>query len=103
MNEEQPASHPVPSHPFRWFPEFLELGHKRFRSQGRMLGLSLVVGVVSGIGAIVFYAACQVVSHYALDAVVGYRPLEPGGELSLFAETITPFRPGLLRICRPLG
>ena len=39
-----------------------------------MLGLSLVVGLIAGLGAIAFYAACEVVSHYALDEVVGYRP-----------------------------
>jgi hypothetical protein len=26
-----------PSHPLRWFPEFLEFGKARFRSQGRVL------------------------------------------------------------------
>ena len=57
---------PGPSHPFRWFPEFLELSHRRLRPQARLLGLSLVVGVISGIGAIVFFAACQLVFHFAL-------------------------------------
>lgn len=58
----------------RWLPEFLELSQKRLRPQIRGLGLSLLVGVVAGIGAIVFYTACQVVVHYGLDGAAGYRP-----------------------------
>src|ERR1700756_304412 len=89
---------PVPSHPLRWFPEFWELGRKRLRPQARLLGLSLVVGVISGIGAIVFFAACQVVVHYALEVTVGYQPHAPGGEAGIFGETESSFRPLLLLI-----
>jgi len=67
------------------------------------MGLSLLVGIISGLGAIAFYAACQVVVHYALDAGAGYRPPAPGGEPSLFAETSQPFRPWLLLIVPTLG
>jgi len=60
---------PVPSHPFRWLPEFLDLSRRRLRPQARLLGLALLVGVIAGLGAVVFFAACQVVAHYGLDAV----------------------------------
>src|SRR5579872_7032245 len=56
---------PVPSHPLKWLPEFWSLARKRFRPQGRVMLLSIVVGVIAGVGAIVFYLACQYVSHYA--------------------------------------
>src|SRR6516162_8323988 len=93
----------APSHPLRWFPEFWEIGRKRLRPQFRLLGLSLLVGVVSGIGAIVFYIACQVVVHYALGHLAGYQPLTPGGEPSLFAETETTLLPGMLLLVPTLG
>jgi CIC family chloride channel protein len=94
----------VLSHPLRWFPEFLELGRRRLRGQARLLGLSLVVGVVAGVGAIAFFAACQVVVHVALDGVVGYRPSHPAGEEpGLFAPTDTAFRPWLLLIVPAVG
>jgi chloride channel protein, CIC family len=96
-------SPPVPSHPFRWFPEFLELGHRRLRPQARLLGLSLAVGVVAGLGAVAFHAACQVVAHYALDAAAGYRPHHPGGEPALLGETAHSFRPWLLLVVPTLG
>jgi CIC family chloride channel protein len=44
------------------------------------MGLSLVVGVIAGIGAIAFFAACQVVFHYALSVLAGYEPTHPLGE-----------------------
>lgn len=72
-------------------------------SQARLLGLSLVVGIISGLGAVVFYGACQLVAHFALDYVAGYRPIGPGGEAELFAETMTEFRPWLLLIVPTIG
>ncbi len=94
---------PVPSHPFRWFPEFWELGHKRLRPQARLLGLALLVGVIAGLGAVVFFSACQFVSHYALDAVAGYRPSAPGGEPPIFSETARDFTPWLLLLVPVAG
>ena len=60
---ELPPSSPIPSHPFRWIPEFWTLGRQRFRSQARLMMLSMLVGVIAGVGAVVFFAACQIVSH----------------------------------------
>jgi len=101
--EDKRSSDLIPSHPLRWFPEFWELGRRRLHSQARLLGLALVVGIFAGLGAIVFYAACQVVVHYALDAVVGYHPPHPGGEPSLWSETAQPFRPWLLLLVPTVG
>src|SRR4051794_3268563 len=53
--DQQQTPPPALSHPLRWFPEPLELSHRRLRPQARMLSLSLVVGVVAGIGAVAFY------------------------------------------------
>ncbi len=67
------------------------------------MGLSLLVGIISGVGAIVFYLACQVVVHYALDGVAGYRPHAPGGEPAVFHETDHAFRPWLLLLVPVVG
>ena len=107
MSAESESGSPRPSSPFRWFPEFWELSRKRLRPQARLLRLSLVVGVVAGLGAVVFYAACQVVAHYALDEVAGYRPHGPGGEPAVFKDLLTEtdheFRPWLLLIVPAIG
>ncbi len=53
--DEQVLSNSTDSlEPLRWLPEFWELSRKRLRPQVRMLGLALVVGIVAGLGAIVF-------------------------------------------------
>ncbi len=98
-----PSKPPVPSHPFRWFPEIWDLGRRRIRPQARMMCLSLLVGVIAGVGAIVFFAACQYVFHYSLDAGAGYHPVTPGGEPPMLAETSTPLRPWLLLIIPTVG
>lgn len=103
MDESELPSPPPPLHPLRWFPEFLELGSRRLRPQVRVLGLSLIVGLISGLGAIVFFAACQVVSRYSLDAIAGYQPAEPGGEQPLFGASTTPLTPWLLILVPAVG
>src|SRR5262249_51064710 len=94
---------PVPSHPLRWFPEFWELGRRRLRSQARLMGLSLLVGVISGLGAIVFFFPCHAVAPSALGLLAGYPPHAPAGEPPLFAESETPLRPWLLIVLPALG
>jgi CIC family chloride channel protein len=88
MSEMPP---PVPSNPIHWFPEFLNLTRKRLQPQARVMGLSLVVGVIAGIGAVVFFAACQVIFHYTLDYLAGYRPSSPANEPPLLGDTDHPF------------
>jgi CIC family chloride channel protein len=61
------------------------------------------VGGISGIGAVVFFAACQVVFHFSLDALAGYHPHTPGGEPSFFAETQGALRPWLLLVVPVVG
>jgi CIC family chloride channel protein len=100
--DETPHSK-VPSHPLRWFPEFWDLSHKRLRPQARLMGLSMLVGIISGLGAIVFYMACQVVFHYALDVGAGYHPDQPKGEPALFKETTEDLSPWLLLVIPVLG
>jgi CIC family chloride channel protein len=67
------------------------------------MGLSLVVGVIAGVGAIVFFLACQVVFHYALDVGAGYHPNHPGGEPPLLGDTERALVPWLLVVIPALG
>jgi CIC family chloride channel protein len=102
------SKQPIPLHPFRWFPEFWELGRKRLRPQARLLGLSLLVGIIAGLGGVVFHAATQVVSHYSLEEIAGYHPKGPRGEAQLFPERTsegpTPgFNPWLLLLVPAVG
>ncbi len=104
MNAPDAHSAP-PSHPFRWFPEFLEFGKRRMRTQGRMLAASMLVGIVAGAGGIVFTAAGQVVAQLSLEGIAGYRPSSPDAEVRFpwIPGHDAPFNPWLLLIVPPIG
>src|SRR5580692_8619707 len=91
------------SNPFQWLPDLWESNRKRVRPQARLLALSLVVGIVAGLGAIAFYSACQLVSHYTLGNLAGYHPSTPGGEQPILPESDTPLRPWLLVLLPAVG
>jgi CIC family chloride channel protein len=84
--EQRSSPSATPSHPMRWFPEFLELSRKRLQPQARLLGLSLLVGIIAGVGAVAFHAGCQVVVRYSLEAVAHYYPQGPRNEPPLWDE-----------------
>ena len=91
---------------FGWIPEMVKLSQNRFRTQIRLLGLSALVGIVAGLGAIVFYMATRVVEHYALGVVAGYYPApRPGGEASMswLPVAVHPFFPWLLLVIPAIG
>ncbi|MEJ2719824.1 MAG: chloride channel protein [bacterium] len=73
------------------------------RSIGRLIMFGAVVGVVAGLGAVLFYALCKVGQHYLLDGLAGYRPDEPAGEPPIFGATDTPFRRYMLILIPALG
>jgi CIC family chloride channel protein len=97
MSEPQDRTRPAAARG-RWLPEFLLLSQKRVRGQARMLGLSTLIGIVAGLGAIVFYTLVQTVEHTTMAAVANYEP-EPHpasyavvGMASFFAAAAkTPF------------
>jgi CIC family chloride channel protein len=103
--EANPSKKQVISHPFRWFPEFVELLRKRSWVQSRVLAACLLVGIVAGLGAVVFTIACQFVVRWSLDEVVGYRAAAPLGEakVSWIGESDTVFQPWLLLIVTAVG
>jgi len=56
---------------------------------GRLMGLAAIVGVVAGLGAILFHLLCLVVTHFALSQAVGYHQTGPANETEL--HQISPF------------
>jgi CIC family chloride channel protein len=68
--------------------------------------LAALVGVVAGLGAIVFYVATRVADHYALGMLAGYSPEpRPGGEATLawLPAVAHPFWPWLLLVIPTVG
>jgi CIC family chloride channel protein len=103
MKTDNQAS--LPSHPRRWLPELATLTHKRLRAHAKILGSAALVGVIAGLGAVLFAVACQCITHYALDQAAGYRPTAPAGEatVSWWTETSSLFRPWMLLLVPVLG
>lgn len=100
-----PGQNPSSPNPLHWFPEFLEFGRHRFRSEGRLLGSAMLVGIVAGLGAVAFAACCHLVAWLALDQVAGYRPLGPAGEARLgwLVDSERSFQPWWLVIVPAAG
>ncbi len=73
------------------------------KSIGTYMVYGVIVGVVAGLGAVMFYTLCQMGLHFFLDALAGYRPQAPFGEPPLFEETSVPFRRYLLILIPALG
>src|SRR5262245_23679916 len=99
------ALHQFTANPLHWFPEYLTLSRRRIRTQARLMGSAVLVGVVAGLGAVVFAVACQVVVAGSLDAFAGYRPAGPKGEAAVgwIPESATPFRPWMLLVVPTIG
>ncbi len=76
---------------------------RRFVALGRWLLSYALIGVIAGLGSIMFYFCCQVGVHYFLDFLAGYRPPAPAGEPPVFAEFATPFRRWALILVPALG
>lgn len=78
--------------------------HRHLQSVGRNIGLATLVGIASGIGAIIFHLMCVTVVHVALVWVVGYHQKGPKGESEIFhVPESLEIVPWLLLIVPTLG
>lgn len=93
------------SHPLHWFPEFLEFGKRRFRTQGRVLAAAILVGIVAGLGGVAFSLAGQFVVHFSLEWVAGYKAEGPAGEphVAWLPDLPPDLRPWLLLAVPTIG
>jgi hypothetical protein len=63
------------------------------------LALSMAIGVVAGLGAVVFYVVSYAVAHFALGGAGGYVPApQPAGEphLAWLPVVAAEFRPWVI-------
>ncbi|HSQ83347.1 MAG TPA: hypothetical protein VLM43_01385, partial [Desulfobacterales bacterium] len=51
----------------------------------------VLIGVIAGLGSVVFHYLCQIGGHYFMELIAGYRPPAPAGEHHLMPPTNTPF------------
>ena len=63
----------------------------------------VLIGLIAGLGSIVFQYLCQLGQHYFIDFMAGYRPPSPAGEHHLLTPTSTPFNRIALLFLPALG
>ena len=63
----------------------------------------VLIGLIAGLGSIVFHLLCQVGLHYFMDMMAGYRPPPPAGEHHLLSPTQTPLSRWVLLFLPALG
>lgn len=74
-----------------------------FRSAGRWLLLGSIVGVISGLGAIVFQSLLVLVKEFFVVHLMGLNPSAPGGERQVLHFALGNFNPFLIVLLPALG
>jgi len=72
-------------------------------SAGKWTLYFIAIGIIAGLGSIVFHYLCQLGIHYFMDAAAGYRPPSPAGEHHLLPQTSTPFNRWILLFIPAVG
>lgn len=70
---------------------------------GKWLFNFILIGIIAGLGSVVFHYLCQLGMHYFLDLMAGYRPDAPAGEHHLLSPTDTPFNKWILLVLPAIG
>ncbi|MFP4226715.1 MAG: chloride channel protein, partial [Desulfobacterales bacterium] len=63
----------------------------------------VLIGIIAGLGSVVFHYLCQAGSHFFMDMIAGYRPPAPAGEQHLFYPTSTSFNRWILLFLPAFG
>jgi CIC family chloride channel protein len=70
---------------------------------GKWMFFFILIGIIAGLGSIIFHYLCQAGTHFFMDMVAGYRPPAPAGEQHLFPETETVFNRWILLFLPAFG
>ncbi|MCP4629580.1 MAG: chloride channel protein, partial [bacterium] len=70
---------------------------------GRWVSYFVLIGIIAGLGSILFHYLCQVGMHFFMDLIAGYRPPAPAGEHHLFQPTSTPLNKWTLLFLPAMG
>lgn len=70
---------------------------------GKRMAYFVLIGLIAGLGSIVFHYLCQIGSHGFMEWMAGYRAPAPAGESHLFHPTDVPFRRWMLLFLPAIG
>ncbi|MFZ0613737.1 MAG: chloride channel protein [Desulfobacterales bacterium] len=92
------------AHPTSRFKRLANKGRSfNFADAGRWTFRFVMIGIVAGLGSIVFHYLTQLGLHFFLDFMAGYRPPAPAGEHHLLTPTATPFNRWMLLFLPAMG
>jgi CIC family chloride channel protein len=80
----------------KWMHLFKKEHSADIADAGKWAVYFVAIGIIAGLGSIVFHYLCQLGIHYFMDFVAGYRPPAPAGEHHLLPPTTRPFSRWLL-------
>ncbi len=63
----------------------------------------VLIGIIAGLGSVLFHYLCTLGMHYFMDFMAGYRPPSPAGEHHLLPPTATHFNRWILLFLPALG
>lgn len=72
-------------------------------STGKWFLLSASIGLVAGIGAIVFHWLSQIVQLISVSYFAGYNPADASGEHAMFAHSVQDFLPWMIVVVMAVG
>ena len=75
----------------------------RITLAGRWMFRYILIGLIAGLGAVIFHYLCQIGTYFFLDQIAGYRPPAPSGESHLFPPTATVFNRWILLFLPAVG
>lgn len=64
----------------------------RINIEGKRISYYILIGIIAGLGSVVFHYLCQIGSYVFMGLMAGYTPPAPAGEHHLFTPTDIPFR-----------
>jgi chloride channel protein, CIC family len=87
----------------RWSPDDHRAVGFDVARAGKWTCYFLLIGIIAGLGSVVFHFLCEMGVHFFMDMIAGYRPQLPGGEHHLLSDTTTPFHRGWLFFLPAMG
>ncbi|MCB1164544.1 MAG: chloride channel protein [Leptospiraceae bacterium] len=73
------------------------------RNPRRVYVYSLIIGLATGAGAVLFHTALAHAEHFTFDYIIGLRRSYPAGEHPVGGEPLVPFNPWLMVLLPVLG
>ncbi len=70
---------------------------------GKWMFFFVLIGIIAGLGSVIFHYLCQLGGHFFMDMIAGYRPPAPAGEQHLFHPSTTSYSRWILLFLPAFG